>query len=49
MCEHMYVKNIYIYIYIYTHTYTHTYIIEILISCLLGECIIYKNIPALGW
>ena len=43
---HMYV-NIYIFIYIYTCT--HTYIIEILITCLLGECIIYKNIPALGW
>lgn len=33
----------------YIYVYTHIYKIEILITCLLGECIIDKNIPALGW
>ena len=41
MCEHMYV-NIYVCVYIYIYTHTHTHRIDILITCLLGECIIIK-------
>lgn len=35
--------------YVGIYTYTHKYKIEILITSLLEECIIDKNIPASGW